>query len=298
MWCFCGIQDMNIGFHLGHQTQQDGDGLRRIARAVDEAGFHSLWVSEHIAVPLKFESKYLYSGDFRPRFPDDGSVSAAMVTLAHVAAVTDQVRLASGVIPMFCHNPIALAKEAASVDRLSNGRLELGVGAGWLVEEAEMLGNPTDHRGARLDEAIEIMQKAWGDPPFKHDGRFWKVPLTSVCPGPVQGPRLPIWVGGSGPARIRTAVARGATGVYLAAAETAKVGQIRAVLPGDKRIAIGVRIESGFEIHRSREEIEAIFEAGADLVVVLPNQFHDDANSTIAIVDRFASELLAEFANR
>jgi probable F420-dependent oxidoreductase len=286
---------MKIGFNLGHEVQLDGAGMRRIAAAVDELGYHSLWTAEHIVIPENFESSYSYSSNARPQFPLSGSFAAGMTTLAHVAAVTTTVRLATGVIPMISHNPVALAKDAATVDRLSNGRLDLGIGAGWLREEAAILGMPTDSPGSRLEEAIDIMRKAWSESPFEHDGRFWKIPKSYVLPHPVAGKDLPIWIGGSGPRRLRAIVEKGALGAFLASAEAGKVAEVRAALPDDRKVGINVNIAHDYERQDMLRRLGEMEDAGADEVVLAVNRYADDVESTLSTVHRFADDLLSRY---
>ena len=283
---------MQIGVNLGHETQRDGHGMRRLARAVEAGGYDALWTSEHLAIPAEFSSTYPYTAGGRPQFDPTTSFASAMVTLAHVAAVTERVRLGTGVIPMFAHNPVALAKDAASVDRLSGGRLELGVGAGWLVEEAHLLGNPTDHRWARLGEAVNIMQKAWAQAPFEHHGHFWDIPPTYVRPAPAQSAGIPIWIGGTGKQTLQTLAAVGARGAFLASAEATKVADVRARLGAEKQIGLFVNIAGDFDRRETQERIAALRAAGATLVILSINRYRDDADSGVQVVERFAEELL------
>ena len=116
----------------------------------------------------------------------------AFISLTLAAAITERVRLGPSLIPLIITDPLTLAKQAATLDVYSEGRLELGIGAGWLVEEAQALGRPTDHRLGRLEETIEILRLAW-----------------SVNPRPVQGDRLPIWIGGQGQRALEIAARHG-----------------------------------------------------------------------------------------
>src|SRR5581483_8409010 len=109
-----------------------------------------------------------------PPFPSDTVWAHATIALTFVAAVTERVKLSTCVIPMLTRDPLSLAKECATLDRLSDGRLELGLGAGWLKEEAELLGHPSDRPTERPAEAVEIMQLAWSQPSFEYSGRFWQ----------------------------------------------------------------------------------------------------------------------------
>src|SRR2546428_12825160 len=134
--------------------------------------------------------------------------------MAFVAAATERVRLGIAVVPLITTHPIRLAKQVATIDVLSKGRFELGVGGGWLVEEAQALGDPIDHPGARMEETIEILRLAWREPTFSYDGWFWKIPPVGVNPRPLQGERLPLWIGGHGGTAPRGAGEPGA-GVFI-----------------------------------------------------------------------------------
>lgn len=257
--------------------------LREVAQAAERLGYHSVWLTEHVAVPVVIRSRYPYSPDGRPAFRHDSEWAEAMVALAFVAAVTSQVRLGTAVIPMITRDPLSIAKQAATVDRLSDGRLELGLGAGWLVEEGEVLGHPVDHRGARLDEAIDIMRKAWTEQSFSHQGRFWQIPPVGTHPHPVQA-ELPIWIGGTRPAALRTTAERG-IGNIVWLPEPEEVAEMRARLPAGRRVAASMLLDyrRGDPAARARE----LREAGADLLIVLPRGGAEDVTTSL---ERFAEE--------
>src|ERR1700691_380623 len=197
---------MDYGITFLSSTTSNRSILRELAQAADELGYHSVWVGEHIAMPRDYRSTYPYSTDGQAEFPYDSDFTEAMVTLGFIAGVTDRVRLGTSVIPMITRDPLSMAKQAATVDRLSDGRLELGLGAGWCRDEAELLGHPHDHSAERMDEAIEIMRCAWSQPSFTFSGRFWSYPEVYVNPKPVQGRDVPIWIGGLGPKAVRTRI--------------------------------------------------------------------------------------------
>jgi alkanesulfonate monooxygenase SsuD/methylene tetrahydromethanopterin reductase-like flavin-dependent oxidoreductase (luciferase family) len=138
-----------------------GDNAARIAVAAEEIGFHSIWVSEHTVHPVRIESQYPFGGKYRERvnreFPE------MTVALGYMAAVTNRIRLGTAVVPIVTRHPLFLAKQAATVDALSHGRLELGLGAGWLWEEAMALGQQHDRANERLGESIEILRRAWSE---------------------------------------------------------------------------------------------------------------------------------------
>jgi probable F420-dependent oxidoreductase len=167
--------------------------LAQVARACDRAGFFYVAVCDHVCVP-------------RAQAAAMSTVWwDAVATLGFLAGVTERVRLLSYVyVPGYRH-PLATAKAFLTLDALSGGRAILGVGAGHLQGEFETLGVPFDGRGRRLDEAIDVVTKAFLDEWPEHDGRVWSVRDVGLRPRP----RPPIWVGGNTPAALRRAAARG-----------------------------------------------------------------------------------------
>lgn len=144
---------------------------------VDKLGFDSVWVSEH-------------------HVTGEGYLPSLFPVLAALAQRTDRVRLGTAVLLAPLHHPLRLAEDAAVVDVLSGGRLDLGLAPGYRTREFEALGVPKSERGSRTNETIEILKKAWTGQPFTHDGGHYSFPRIEVCPTPLQDP-LPIWIGGS-----------------------------------------------------------------------------------------------------
>ncbi|MDT2003832.1 TIGR03619 family F420-dependent LLM class oxidoreductase [Rhodococcus opacus] len=211
---------LRIGLSLRHTLQEDPLALLELARVCDAVGLDSLWVPHHTIVPTSYASRYPYQRDNKLPFPADTLYSDSLTLLSYVAGVTTRVRLGTNVIPLITQHPLALAKQAATVDHLSRGRLELGLGSGWLTEEGAALGQPTDKRARRLNEAIDILRKAWTGQPFAHEGGLWQFPELVSSPAPVQGPDIPIWLGGSSPAIIEIIRTR-ASGAILPRARRA-----------------------------------------------------------------------------
>src|SRR5438876_4277445 len=176
-------------------------------------GFDSVWTNSHTVVPASFKPRYPYAEDGVPSWNAMTAWADAMTTLGFVAAATERVRLGVAVVPLIITDPITLAKQSATVDLLSNGRFELGVGAGWLLEEGSALGRPPDYRQARLEETIEVLRLAWSRPTFSYTGRFVKIPEVGVQPQPPQAARLPLWIAGQGDGGVRLPAGAGA-GVF------------------------------------------------------------------------------------
>ncbi|HKF75218.1 MAG TPA: LLM class F420-dependent oxidoreductase [Candidatus Dormibacteraeota bacterium] len=181
-----------FGLHRGGSA--DPDTIVRRARLAEEAGFEALWVGDHIALPRGGSD------------PSDQSRLEALVALTYLAAVTTRVRLGVGVIVLPQRQPVLLAKQLASIDVLSKGRLTVGIGVGYVEPELRALGASLADRGARADEYLAAMRVLWSEPVPTFAGRY--VSFTDVMqrPLPVQRPHPPIVVGGHSPAAYRRAV--------------------------------------------------------------------------------------------
>lgn len=171
------------------------EGLEELAKGAEAAGFESLWTVEHVVFPDGYESAYPYDKSGKMAMDASTPLPDPLIWLTWVAAVTTRIHLGTGILILPQRNPVILAKELATIDVLSGGRLELGVGVGWLEEEFRALGVPFDARGARTDESIEVMRALWDSNHASFDGRFNSFEGISVNPKPTNG-RVPIHVGG------------------------------------------------------------------------------------------------------
>lgn len=174
----------------------------RLARLAEELGYRSWWCGEHVVLP----SPRVPASPMAPEDP----ILDPLIHLAYVAAATERIELATGIVILPQRNPLVLAKQAASLDVLSGGRLLLGVAGGYLEQELAALGVPLSERGSRTDDYIDAMRALWNDPaPVAFEGRHVSFRNLDANPRPTTpgGPR--IVVGGHSPAAFRRAVARG-----------------------------------------------------------------------------------------
>lgn len=185
------------GVHLPHLGRQvSADALSHFAQTIENLGCHSGWVSDHVCWPSEITSKYPYTddGSFAPT-PDMAWLDP-IGTQQFLAGVTSRIKLGFTVLILPYRAPVTTAKQLATLDVLSNGRLLLGVGVGWMAEEAAILGMPWDNRGKRADEQLQIFSTLFNDAEPEFDGTFYNLPKVGFEPKPVQQP-LPLWVGGS-----------------------------------------------------------------------------------------------------
>ena len=165
------------------------DELRALWQLADEAGFESCWVMDHFAT-------------LGPR--DDGPIFETWTMLAAMAQMTTHTRIGCAVVGNTYRHPAVLAKMAVTVDHLSHGRLEFGLGAGWAENEHEMLGlefGSKNDRADRLEESVQVIRALWTQPRTTFEGQHYQLREAVAEPKPVQQPHPPIWIGGSGPKR-------------------------------------------------------------------------------------------------
>jgi probable F420-dependent oxidoreductase len=194
---------MRLGLHaLGI-----GSGARRgvidaVARGAEAAGFARLWAGEHVVMVDEPASEYPYADDGRIAVPAEADWLDPLIGLSFVAAATTSIGIATGVLLLPEHNPVVVAKQAASLDVLSGGRLTLGIGVGWSREEFTALGVPFERRGRRTAEYVAAMRALWSEDVASFQGEFASFGAIRVNPKPVRR-RIPVVVGGTTDAALR-----------------------------------------------------------------------------------------------
>ncbi|MGE0419529.1 MAG: LLM class F420-dependent oxidoreductase [Acetobacteraceae bacterium] len=194
---------MQYGFGLPVRGElANYDGIVAMAQHGERLGFTSTTIADHIVFPVASESKYPY--DATGRHPSTGDAIEPLSLMAFVAGKTSTLRLVTSVLILPHRNPVLTAKMIATIDVLSQGRVTLGIGVGWLREEFAALGAPDfDRRGAISDEYVAIFKKLWSPGPVEHHGDWYDFAPLRCEPLPVQKPHPPIWVGGHSRHAIR-----------------------------------------------------------------------------------------------
>lgn len=199
---------MRVGLHaLGIGTGSQRPVVDAVAKAAESHGFATLWAGEHVVMVDDPASRYPYSDDGRIAVPAVADWLDPMICLSFAAAATTTIRIATGVLLLPEHNPVLVAKQAASLDRLCGGRLTLGVGIGWSKEEFDALGVPFAHRGKRTAEYVDAMRVLWRQDVASFHGSFVGFDNIRVNPKPVG--TIPIVLGGNSDAALRRVVAWG-----------------------------------------------------------------------------------------
>jgi probable F420-dependent oxidoreductase len=265
---------MKIGlFAVGTPKMAGGSLLKAVATHAERLGVATLWVPEHVVLVDKFASKYPYTQDGHLPAAPDAPIFDPFVALATLAAVTSKIRLATGICLVPEHNPLVLAKVAATLDFLSGGRTVLGVGIGWLEEEFQAIGVPWDKRAVRTRDYIDAMRRLWGEPVSAHKGEFVSFDGVRSYPKPAQGARLPVWFGGeSGPALRRVAeYGDGWVGFNLTPDEAAaKIKRIEELLKasGRKRSDVELAV-SPYTKPATPDDLKRYRDLGVDEVVLI-----------------------------
>ena len=179
-------------------------GIPRLAATLEAAGYESLWVADHIVLPSESSARYPFAADGRATWSMDVPYFDALVALALVAGATESAGIGTAVLVLPLRHPVELAKQAASIDVASGGRLSLGVGAGWLREEFEALGVPFAGRGERLEEWMALVRDCWtGRPQGSASDRYVLPPGMLCLPTPAH--RIPFLIGGHSETALRRA---------------------------------------------------------------------------------------------
>lgn len=195
--------DFGIAFaNTGPFTRPDA--AADFAVAAEAAGFESLWTVEHVVVPAGYESTYPYDPSGKMPGGEESPIPDPLIWLSYLAAVTSRIKLATGILILPQRNPVVLAKELATLDRMSDGRMLLGIGVGWLEEEFDAIGVPFARRGARTDDYVTAMRSLWTGEPASHHSEFVDFTDCYLRPRPRQD-GIPVHVGGHTDAAARRA---------------------------------------------------------------------------------------------
>jgi probable F420-dependent oxidoreductase len=183
--------------------------LDAVAVGAEERGLGTIWVGEHVVLFPEYQSSYPYAEDGRIPAPPGSGLLEPLVTLTYLAARTSTVRLGTAMLLLPQRNPVYVAKEVSTLDWLSGGRVDLGIGVGWLKEEFDALNVPWPQRGKRTDEYIGVLRTLWVDDTSSFHGDTYDLAPCEMFPKPVQQPHPPLHIGGETPAALRRAAAVG-----------------------------------------------------------------------------------------
>jgi probable F420-dependent oxidoreductase len=276
--------------------------LTQVAKKAEELNFESVWIPEHLAIPVSINSPYPYSED--GKFP--GGPNAALhdpfVALSFVAACTEKIKLGTGVFVLPLRNPLAVAKAAASVDVLSQGRLLFGIGVGWLEEEFQATGMNFQDRAPRGREWVKILKALWTEETPEYDGRFHSFEPIGFNPKPVQKPHPPIIFGGETRAALKrtAALGDGWYGVrYTPESVKPQLALLKELTQQAERDFSEIEISVGFEpgTAMSLDNVKQFQDAGVHRLMTFAPGFIPRSRFETDLypnMERFANEVIAK----
>jgi probable F420-dependent oxidoreductase len=263
-----------------------------VARAAEQAGFESVWVPEHLIMPVTM------SGE--PNSPHEGEppISASTpaydpwVQIATMAAQTSTLRFGTNVYNIGLRHPFITARSITTVDAVSGGRLDFGIGASWLSQEWQAMELPFETRGRRVDETIEVLQRLFTEEVVEHDGEFFHFQAVGFLPKPVQQPWPPMLIGGDSPAAMRRAARLGDGWIPMQQTLETLPGNLKRIQErraeagrtGPFQVTLGARIESTDDVRRYED-------AGATRLLVTPFTNPREAAEGFR---RFGDEIIAK----
>jgi probable F420-dependent oxidoreductase len=272
---------MKLGIHLPHIGRKASpENIRRVAVQAEELGLDDVWVSEHIIVPKD------------AGYPPSANFWDPVLTLTWAAAATQRVRLGTSVLVLPMRHPLPLAKELATLQNLSGGRLILGAGVGWLEAEFDALGVPFKERGRRMDEGIAMMRAVWSQDPVSFDSKWIDAKIENMRSQPQPIAPIPIWIGGSSDAAIKRALRLDGWHGSRVSPEAAAgmVKRFRAERPGED-FTISIRVScSAQNVGGLRDALSAYSEAGIQHVMAAPDDRDIDTYLATAEAFRRAGE--------
>ena len=193
---------LKLGCQMAFNEHTSPEYIAAAAAMVEKLGYDSFWVPEHVLFFPEYESKYPYSEDGRIQ-GDPRSLLDPLTALTYVAANTSKIRLGTGICLVPQRNPVYTAKQVADLDYLSGGRVDFGIGIGWLKEEFNALGVPWTDRAGRTEECIGVMKTLWCDKLSSYQGKYFSFEAAYQNPKPVQRPHPPLIFGGESRAALR-----------------------------------------------------------------------------------------------
>jgi probable F420-dependent oxidoreductase len=258
-----------------------------MAQAAEAAGFESLWTVEHVVVPAVYNSPYPYSANGKMPGDDESPIPDPLIWLTYIAAATKEINLATGILILPQRNPVVLAKELATLDFMSNGRMLLGTGVGWMKEEFDAIGVPFGDRGKRNDENIAAMRALWTEDKASYHGEYVNFDNCILRPQPVNG-TIPIHIGGSTDIAARRAGRLG-DGFFPAGGSHEELARLIAIThesaikhgrqPKDIELTTGGNGAIG---PNALEEISALEALGIDRVIVPAFLFYRSTEDALA----------------
>lgn len=289
---------MKFGIHysIGVNANPEAEDYIQVAQKAEELGYHSLWLGDHIVIPEKIEAAYPYSADGAAGFPRRAPFPDPFVLLGGLALATSRILLGTSVIVIPYRNPLAVAKAVATVDLLSHGRFQFGVGVGWLKEEFDALGEDFARRARQTREYLHIMKATWQAEPASFSGEFLTFSDIHNVPLPVQKPHPPIIFGGESLPALKRVADLGdgwQPGTASLKVLSKSVPQLKALMAERGRdyadLSVSALSAAG-PLLRKPEVIPQLSELGVQELILFMTTA--DTHKTLTVIEDFAEKMM------
>jgi probable F420-dependent oxidoreductase len=269
-----------------------------IAAAAEANGFESVWMPEHLVFPEEIPPTYLYTESGNPPVTSDTPLFDVWVALAYIAHATETIRLATNVYILPLRHPIEVARSVVTLDRLSNGRVTLGIGVGWLEDEFQVVGRGFHDRGKRTDAMIPLLRRLWKDDVIEEHNEFFDFAPVKFQPKPRQG-TIPIEVGGATKPALRRAGQLGDGWIEIGSRDLAEVKERLDLVLGFRHDAgrddLPFEVTLGGAFGHDLDGVRRCEEVGATRLVVAPMTAERITPDIVAdFTKRFADEVIAK----
>jgi probable F420-dependent oxidoreductase len=269
-------------------------------RSLEDAGFESLWVPEHLAFPADLPETYPYTETGLPPVPPGTPCYNPFVLLSYVACASSTIRLATNICILPLAHPLRTARDVVTLDRLSGGRVTLGVGVGWMREEFDWIGEDFANRGQRTDEIMTILRQLWSEEIVEYKSPNYSFGPVRFSPKPLQKPSVPIEVGGASPAAIRRAALLGDGWVEIGSSDldavARQVATIRRLREDAGLADAPFEVTLGGQFAGSLDDVQRAADAGATRILTAPYSGTPlDASDIASWATRFRDEVMEPF---
>jgi probable F420-dependent oxidoreductase len=254
------------------------DLFAHLVTTAEKVGIESIWTVEHVVIPQDYKTPYPYSSSGKIPGGEDVAIPDPLAPLAFAAAITKNLKLGTGILILPQRHPLYVAKEAATIDQLSKGRLLLGIGSGWLEEEFQALGLDFHKRGAMTDEAIKALRSLWSEGASNFHGKHFNFGPVKMFPKPFNKSGIPIIIGGHSPAAARRAGRLG-DGFIPALGEIDKLKELFAMMKTEAQKAgrNPEQIELSCMGRAQADALKPLQDIGVSRVILAPPGFEKEA---------------------
>jgi len=271
--------------------------IEAFATKAEELGFDSLWMTDHVALPVDVGSKYPYREDGKFFWPPETPYLDTIMTLAWASACTERIRVGTSVLIAGWHDPLNTAKALASLDVLNGGRTTLAVGTGWMREQFDIFGVPFETRGRRTTEFIALLKHLWTEDLIDFKGEFFEYRGFKMYPKPAQPTSIPVWCGGKSDGVLRrvAAVADGWHPLYIAPDELeTKLGTLSGYLAERGRTLDEIELSARpvTQAEMDGATVQRYADLGVKLLIADTSFEHDNLQGVLDELDQLAGELM------